>query len=46
MQPKLDNKNDEGISMENNKIEENQNKEKIDKIPYIINKLNDLTIQL
>ena len=28
MQPKIDNKNDEGISMENNKIEEIQNKEK------------------
>jgi hypothetical protein len=46
MQTKLDNKKDEGLSMENNKIGDNQNNEKNDKIPYIINKLNDLTIQV
>jgi hypothetical protein len=46
MQPKLDNKNDEGISMENNKIEEIKDKEKKDKNQYIINKLKDLTNQV
>ena len=44
--PKIDNKKVEGISMENNKIEDNPNNEKNDNNQYIINKLNDLTNQL